>query len=424
MKRLLLTLLLLVILVSGTASAQGVDGYVSATVDVFPHVQFIGSEERTTTEFRARVFLERRFDVSERIRFTAAGFADGLIANRVNNQTTRDAIVRAQELHVEFAWAKADLRIGLSRVVWGKLDEFQPTDVVNPQDLTRFFFEGRSEGRMPVGMVRGRWLPSDRFTLEGVYVPYYRRGSFDQLDEPTAPLNFVPHGILVDESPRPVRSFGNAQGGARASVTSGRVDWSVAAYRGFEPLPLFEFDAGALDERYPRFTMVGGDFETVRGGWGIRGEVAAFPDRAIQAVNTAVVVDGRTIEAGFGADRKAGAYRIASNIVLSKRWIANKGLVTVPVVPVIDATDVLLVAVLDRSFARESRSVRVLGVYNPTEGSSFTRGIALFSVRDNVALETSIGWFTGGGASSLTLTDSFGQLDSRDFAYARVKVFF
>ena len=66
-----------------------------------------------------------------------------------------------------FIWPKADLRVGYTRIVWGRLDEFLPTDVVNPQDISRFFFEGRTEGRMPVGLVRVRWLPSDRYTLEG-----------------------------------------------------------------------------------------------------------------------------------------------------------------------------------------------------------------------------------------------------------------
>ena len=101
----------------------------------------------------------------------------------------------------------------------------------------------------------------------------------------------------------------------RASVTSGRVDWSLSAYRGFEPLPVYD----GVVERFPRFTMVGGDFETIRGIWGIRGEIAAFVDRTLQAANAPVAVKARSLEAGLGLDRKAGAYRVSGNVIFTKR---------------------------------------------------------------------------------------------------------
>ena len=64
-----------------------------------------------------------------------------------------------------------------------------------------------------------------------------------------------------------------------SSATAGRLDFSVSAYRGrdgfgpvwFEPDSLLTpptpglFVVGRLVERFPRFTMIAGDFETVRG---------------------------------------------------------------------------------------------------------------------------------------------------------------
>ena len=64
----------------------------------------------------------------------------------------------------------------------------------------------------------------------------------------------------------------------------------------------------AAEEVFPRFTMLGGDFETVRGEWGIRGEVAAFVDDSFQATDVPGAVEGRSIEGGIGADRKAKEY--------------------------------------------------------------------------------------------------------------------
>ena len=152
------------------ALGQAVDGYASVMVDLFPDVQFDLDESGAVTELRARLLLERRFVIDDQFKLTAAGFVEGLLGHR-RGGTESDAILRPRELHLEAAWEKADLRVGLSRVVWGRLDEFLPTDVVNPLDLARFFLEGRSEGRIPVAMVRARALPSDRLSIEGIYVP-------------------------------------------------------------------------------------------------------------------------------------------------------------------------------------------------------------------------------------------------------------
>jgi len=419
-------------------AAQGLDGYISVLGDMLPSVALDAGERATVTELRVRVFAERRYDLGEHVRVTAAGFLEGLLADRAASKTSRAAVVRPQEVHLELHWARADLRAGLTRVVWGRLDEFLPTDVVNPQDLTRFFFEGRSEGRMAVGMLRTRFLPSDRFTLETIYVPFFRRGRFDQLDEATSPFNLTPRTVCADgvrpcvpvarTTDEPAHVFRNGQGGVRANLTTGRVDWSLSVYRGFESLPMYEstmrtpistdetFGVTNVVERFPRFTMIGGDFETVRGLWGIRGELAAFVDRALQAIDRPITVEGHAVEAGLGVDRKAGAYRVSGNAVLTKRWTTVGAPLAVG--RAIDRTDVTLVAAVDRSFARETRSVRAFAVYNPNEKSAFVRAIMSFVIRDNLSAEASGGWFAGSGSDALS------RLASRDFMYARLKVFF
>jgi HAMP domain-containing protein len=406
--------------VSGAiASAQGLDGYVSIMVDAFPSVDVAvgnsaASSRQGVGELRTRALLERRFDVGSRVRLTAAGFVEGLVAERGGTHTVTAASVRPQEVHAEFLWAKGDLRIGVGRLAWGRLDEFQPTDVVNPIDAGRFFLEGRAESRLPVGLVRGRVIPSERFSLEGIYVPFFRRGRFDQLDEASSPFNLI--GRALPAAREPASAWHHAQGGVRANVTTGRVDWSLTSYRGFEPLPVYQLAAPvaastppALVGGFPRFTMLGGDFETVRGEWGVRGEVAAFVERTLQAPTQPLAAAGHSFEAGVGVDRRAGQHRVAANFVLARRTSEALDL---------RDTDTLMVLSLDRSFARETRRLRTFAVYNPADGSAFARAIAAFDLRDAVTLETSGGWFTGDGS------DALGRLATRDFLYARLKVSF
>jgi hypothetical protein len=262
--------------------------------------------------------------------------------------------------------------------------------------------EGRSEARLPVGLVRGRLFLPRGTVVEGIVVPVFRAGRYDQLDEPTSPFNLDPpvQSLIPIITREPATTWGNVQGGARVTMTIGRVDLGASAYRGFRAFSVPGFEAAtnagagvsgpAIVKQFPRFTLIGADFETVRGEWGIRGEAAAFLEE-----------DG--FEGGIGADRRAGTYRIAGNLL----WTRSQG-----------EDDVSLVAAVDRSFARETRTLRLFAIYNPADATTFLRAVVTASLRDNVAIEGSGGMFTGDSAATL------GRLADRDFASLRLKVFF
>jgi hypothetical protein len=372
--------LALFFLVLATPAFAQVDGHVSALVDVLPDVSD-ASGSQPVTELRTRIFVERRQEVGERLRLNLSAYVDGLLASRAlpaSAGATTDAIVRPGDLYVEYAAERFDVRAGYSRLVWGRLDEFQPTDVVNPIDLARFLLEGRSEARLPVGLVRGRAFLSGSSALEAVLVPWFRGGTFDQLDGSSSPFNLLA-GLPSPPVDEPDAAWSNVQGGARFTSTAGRVDWGVSAYRGLGAFAPFD-----------RYTMFGGDFETVRGPWGVRGEAAWFSDDRV--------------EGGIGADRRAGDYRVAANVLVTHQEL--------------DGTDALVVGSADRSFARQTRTVRVFGVYDPRDGTAFARVIGAISLRDDVWLEGSGGLFAG------SAPDTIGRLTRRDFLYARLKVFF
>ena len=401
MKRALCLCVSVACLTPAPAFAQ-VDGHVSALVDVLPDLS-----APVVSELRTRLFIEHKRDVGNHLRLNLAGYVDGLVADRRasgGSGTSSDAFVRPGDLYAEVFSDRFDVRVGASRLVWGRLDEFQPTDLINPIDLTRFLLEGRSEARLPIGLVRARVFLPRASTLEGVVVPVFRASRFDQLDEATSPFNLTtgqnvicppvglgPCRLLPFERHEPNAAWSHVQGGARFTSTLARVDWGVSAYRGFRTFPVFTPSRLSVIETFPRFTMLGGDFETVRGQWGVRGELAMF------------VEDERRFEGGVGADRRAGDYRVAANVLLSHES---------------GETDMTLVGAADRSFARETRTLRAFVAYDPADETAFVRGIGAISLRDNVWLEGSAGVFAG---ASL---DTLGRLTQRDFLYARLKVFF
>ena len=91
---------------------------------------------------------------------------------------------------------------------------------------------------------------------------------------------------------------------------------------------------------------------------------------------------------------------------------------TVTIKAVSAGTELNVVIAADRSFARETRTVRVFAVYDPTDGTTFARVIGAISLRDSVWVEGSGGLFIG------TSDDTLGRLSTRDFVYARLRVFF
>jgi hypothetical protein len=395
------------------ASAQSPTGHVSVFLDHVPN--------RDATELRARAFVEEKLEAGSHLRLTASGFVEGLLADRRGR--VRDAIAEPQELTVVLPAKRFDLTAGLARVVWGRLDEIQPTDVINPIDVSKFFFEGRSEARLPVPLVRARVFAGDKVSLEGVYVAMFRRGRFDRLDERTSPFNLEPGvaSCLAIGCPAPVfvpnepaTTLANAQGGARVNVTSGRVDWSVSAYRGFRPFGIYTASPSIvrpLSVEFPRFTMIGGDFETVAGPWVVRGEAAAFVRDAFQAPEAAAALKGQSFDAGAAVDRKAGTYRISGQVLVHRQTVDSPS--TAP-----GRTDVSMIVSADRTFSRQKYQGRLFGLYNPNSGSGFVRGIATATLRDNVALEGSLGWFAGSGL------DTISRFADSDFAYVRLKYFF
>ena len=396
----------------GVTNAIQAHGSVSFATDLMP------GQDAFELRPRAAVDVNAAFGSIWRARFDAQ--VDALLATR--GERMADAVLNVREAYVEALGAHADLRVGFGRIVWGRLDEIQPSDVINPIDAARFIFEGRSEARLAVPIVRARWFNGERWTLEGVLVPAFRRGTFDSLDEPTSPFNLrndvvVPALFLTDlVRETPPATWRNVSGGGRFSATTGRLDFAVAAYRGFEGIGPVQFEAtgsigplviGHLVERFPRFTMVSGDFEVVLGKWELRGEAAAFVDKYFAGVSAPGLVRGRAIDAGLGLNRNTDLANVFVSVLYHREWS--------DVDPRIERTDVTIIGSLDRPFGRDRYILRVFGATTPADASGFLRGLFGWKLRDNLTLDLSAAIFLGQGDTIL------GRFEGRDFFLARLR---
>ena len=145
--------------------------------------------------------------------------------------------------------------------------------------------------------------------------------------------------------------------------------------------------------------------------WAAWPEAAAFVRDVFQAPNLPAAVTGQSFDAGAALDRKAGEYRISGQVLVHResydQFVDRAG-----------RTGVSLIVSADRTFSREKYQARLFGVYNPNDDSGFVRGIATASLRDNLALEGSLGWFAGSGL------DTISRFSDSDFMYLRLKYFF
>ena len=123
-----------------------VDGYVSVGVDHLPNLD-------DSTELRARLFVERAW-TSGSWRLRGAVLGEGLAADR--DRTRRDGHLQIREATIAWSGDAFDVRAGVGTIVWGRLDEVQPTDVINPIDASKYLLDGRAEARLPVAHLRAR----------------------------------------------------------------------------------------------------------------------------------------------------------------------------------------------------------------------------------------------------------------------------
>lgn len=382
-----------------------IDGEIATLIDVLPR-------QDPMTEWRSRLLVDISGRLPRGASFTFDAGVETLVAAR-----DHAAIAHVRDAYIDIAGARGDVRVGFARLVWGRLDEVQPTDVINPIDTASFLFEGRAEARLPVGLVRGRWFAGDRLTIEGVVVPAFRRGRFDRLAESSSPFNLVNDAVgpgVPITRVRPSGGWSGVSGGGRLSATVGRTDLSVSAFRGFDALGVIAIEpavAGpALVERHPRFTMIGADAETVAGEWAIRGEVAVFVERTMASSTGVGRVPGRLVEGGMGVDRRAGSYRFFGSVIVRRQWSDADA--------ALGRTDTLAVASIERQWSRDRLLTRAFVVANAADRSGFVRALVAWRVRDDVVVEASAAGFPGRGS------DNLGRFDDRDFLLGKVRWLF
>jgi hypothetical protein len=197
-----------------------------------------------------------------------------------------------KELYGAYSTDFLEIRAGIQRFSWGRLDEYPVNDLLNPWDYTQFLRKPLEERKIGVPSLSARLTKGD-WNVEAVWVPLfvpYRlplpTERWAGNTEITALADQPGVQVLTREPNLPPRTLKNSSVGLRLQNT-GPVEWAINLFHGYDPRPVFKttelvvtpvsgnllIDPGFVPD-FHKMSSIGIDAATVKGDWSLRGEAA------------------------------------------------------------------------------------------------------------------------------------------------------
>lgn len=246
------------------------------SIDVEGKLEFLDVERTDSASPRqdpqGKARLRLTANLSSRLRFVTdlTGTAGGTPRNDegagvYDFQHVRQDISPSLELgeaYLDFYSPRIELRVGLQKFAWGKLDTLQPNDLLNPQKYYDPFLEDENDRKIglpavapTIDLPSGKpWLPTEmRLTLvwAPIYVPYYFPDQDERWYPPIArvPAESSVMGFTVENRSRfrnaslPSRTPEHGTYAARFAGLLGGADFAVYYFEGFDPAPALDASA-------------------------------------------------------------------------------------------------------------------------------------------------------------------------------------
>jgi hypothetical protein len=201
--------------------------------------------------------------------------------------------VEIKELSVTHTDGTLDLRAGIQRFAWGRLDEYPPNDLLNPWDYTQFLRKSLEDRKIGVPSISASIAKGD-WTYDTVWVPVFVPYRLPLPDERWAGSSLastiaqvVPNAQIEPREPDlPDRTIENGNLGFRIKHY-GDIEWALNLFHGYDPKPVFKttaltimpqagnllIDPGYVPD-FHRITAAGIDAAAVSGDLSIRAEAA------------------------------------------------------------------------------------------------------------------------------------------------------
>ena len=276
----LLLLLLPMLLESLPARAESTaDGYVRTYVGVLANENMDFAIMQNTLDLRLRHTGSH-----------GAFLANPTLYHYDDNRLELD--LRQAYVDLYFSWM--DLRVGRQQVVWGKADGVFITDVVSPKDLREFLLPDFEEIRLGVTAVKADFYIGEH-TMELIWVPVFTATGMPALGSMWRPAITMPAGAMLDTSRQDVPlALENSELFARYSVMSSWGDLEVVGAWMWDDDPAMQrkvtMDAESgqpsmtITPEHHRLPMGGLSFSTDAGPFVLKTEAAYYHNKMFQTV--------------------------------------------------------------------------------------------------------------------------------------------
>lgn len=248
--------------------------------------------------------------------------------------------VQFAEAWIDWTLPHADVRVGLQKFAWGRLDRFQPTDVLNPRDYTDPFLAEEGYAKLGTPALKASYyppaggpIPADTsLTLVWIPVPFpvlfpldnqrwfppainangsfvAKAGSFGMgFPAQDTTINF---SDIETRNRRPPQQLDEGAVGLRVAGTTHGIDWAVSYYDGVETGPNFMLGSetrcatlnaagtcgsletldstGILTPRFDRIRLIGADAGFEVAGVTARLEAAFGMDRRLPRPTSTII---------------------------------------------------------------------------------------------------------------------------------------
>jgi len=281
------------------------------------------------------------------LEYAPGGAWSGRLSARVDGQYQAGDLADLEWLRADYdeSWLRFEhsgwrLTAGAQRILWGRVDEFSPTDRLSTRDFTRLIFDDLSLRRRANPALRAEWS-GNLGNLDLVLLPSFREAElpadasvwfpFDASSGAVAglPLGDLPRQLLRGAAVN--NDFDGSEGfGLRFNRAGARLDYALTVQRVNNPEPYFTLgrpptatQPAVLDVVYPRTWVAGGDLALAWGAVTLRGELAWLSDSLLTDARTLLPGTSEELNWVIGAEMFPGDGDLRVTAQLSGRHLLD-----------------------------------------------------------------------------------------------------
>lgn len=334
--------------------------------------------------------------------------------------------LKIREAYADLSLGQFDLRFGRQIVIWGKADEFNPTDFINPEDYREFISLNKTDRKI------GLFYPKidyyfGNYKVEGIFIPFFTPSEIPMdTSHPWIPYQIkdiiADPKIILTEPEEPKHKLKNSEYALKFGTTMEGFDFSFCYFEGFFDLPvmfreaIILLDTIVISPKYKRFRAGGFDFTTILKDLGLRGELA-YVDKGYYITTDLLDTDGIVEKANLSFVLVAD-YKFLEDLYLNFQWIGRY---------IFDYEDGIdedelenrFVFSCHKYFFYEELKLGLSGmVYNLRDQDYMLQPYLEYSVTDGVFFETGCYLFGGKEKSML------GQFSKNDCFFLKTSYYF